>query len=505
MSKADPAQGEAKSSAPKGSGSRKSLFLEQETRDSRLESQNRSLYFLAGGFSCLFMGMVIFLLIFHMGKGDAIQNNPYNLRVRNQSANVVRGSILTSDGVVIAESNWNGENEIRSYPGKNVYAHVAGYLSMGNSGAEKLCSYYLLQSHSGIEEKMKNEWLGEKMPGDSAVLSIDSGLQELSYELLGENRGAIVAVEPSTGRILAMVSKPDFDPNKLDQLMSETAKKEDGEKESFLVNRVTNGMYPPGSTFKILTSVAYIRMHPGYQDEVIYHCDGVFQTEDGPIRCAGGTIHGDIRLSGGFGMSCNGIYAEIGKEVDPRDFRTLAEGFGFNNVLTDEFPVSVSSFPLANDADDFEKMQTAFGQGRTLVTPLQEAMIAATVANGGVMMKPRYFDKVLSPSGKEVISFESEEYGRPISAWEAKWMTEMMKGCVNAGTGTEAAVEGIQVAGKTGSAQYGNGDETHAVFVGFAPADDPKIAVCVYVEEGGSGGKVAAPIASKLFEEYLKN
>ena len=479
--------------------------MEQETLDSRLESKNRSIYFLAGLFSCLFLGMVLFLLVFYWRTGDKILNNPYNLRVRNQSSDVIRGDIVTSDGVVIAESSFTEGKEIRRYPEGQVYAHVGGYLQMGTSGAEKLCSYYLLNSHSGLEARLRNEWFGDKMQGDTAVLSIDSKLQKLSYDLLGEQKGAIVAVEPSTGRILAMVSKPDFDPNTLDELMRETAKKEGGEKESFLVNRATGGMYPPGSTFKILTSLVYKRNHPSYQDEILFHCDGEYETDQGIIHCAGGAAHGEIRLSGGFGLSCNGIYAEIGKEIRPASFRSVAEEFGFNQLLTEEFPVSVSSFSLADNADDFEKMQTAFGQGKTLVTPLHEAMIAGGIANHGKMMKPKYFDRVLAPNGKEVEAFSPEEFGRCMNENEAQFMTEMMKGCVGEGTGKEAAVEGIQVAGKTGSAQYGNGEATHAVFVGFAPAQDPKIAVCVYIEEGGSGGKVAAPIASKLFEEYLKN
>ena len=483
----------------------KSMFLEQETRDSRLESQNRSIYFLAGIFSCLFLGMVIFLLIFYMRQGDEIQNNPYNLRIRNLSKDVIRGNIVTSDGVVIAESFLEDGKEVRSYPQKNTYAHIGGYLPMGSSGAEKLCSYYLLSSHSGLEAKWKNEWFGVKMQGDTAVLSIDSDLQKLSYELLGDQKGAVVAVEPSTGRILALVSKPDFDPNSLEELMSETAKKEEGEKESFLVNRVTNGMYPPGSTFKILTSLAYLRSHPDYRDEVIFHCDGEYETSEGVIHCAGGAVHGDLRLSGGFGLSCNGIYADISKDIPVSMMRKTASDFGFNELLTDAFPVSVSSFPLENGAGEFEKMQTAFGQGRTLVTPLQEAMIAATIANHGIMKKPIYLDKILSPEGKEVETFSSEDAKLCIGPSEADYLTEMMKGCIYEGTGKEAQVEGITVAGKTGSAQYGEGADTHAIFVGFAPAEDPKIALCVYVEQGGSGGKIAAPIASKLFEEYLKN
>lgn len=478
------------------------VSLQNETGDSLITRRNKEIYGIAYLFVLVFLGMTVYLIWFIAFRGDEIQNNKYNARVSEMASSTVRGTIYSEDGSVLAYTDVDSEgNETRVYPYANAFSHVVGYIINGGLGVESNYSYYLLSAHLGVASKLNADFSGVKEQGDNLYLTLDSNLQQVAYNALGDYNGAVVAIEPSTGKILCMVSKPDFDPNTLAENWAEITDEESGN--SSLYNRATLGLYPPGSTFKVLTTLEYYRENPDFNDDIMYECDGTYETEFGEIHCSELEAHGSMRLSNGLAMSCNGIFAMIGRGLDTSSFVETCNSFLFNTAITDRLDVNISSFSLTADSSEWDKMQTAIGQGETLVTPLHEALIAATIANDGVMMEPYVVDRVENANGVLVEQFEPEELATPLTEQESAWLTAMMENVVNNGTAYKAGSDSYAVAGKTGSAQYENSANTHAVFMGFAPADDPKIAICVYVEQGGSGGNVAAPIAKQVFDAYM--
>ena len=372
---------------------------------------------------------------------------------------------------------------------------------MGKTGIESFANYYLLTSHENSVQQVMNELAGEKSIGDNVVTTLNMELQMLADEALGDRRGAVAAMEPETGKILAMVSKPAYDPNQLADQWEELVSGD--EKEAILLNRATQGLYPPGSTYKIITALQYMREHPGKYDAYQFSCDGIYEYESLKIRCYHQTAHGEESFSQAFADSCNGAFASLGLEIDLNGLKSLSEQLMFNQEQPLAFPYSKSVYQMKEDPEDWEIFQTVIGQGETLMTPMHNLMITSAIANGGVLMKPYVIDRVESASGETVKKFMPVTHGEIMVANEAKALKALMEQVVTEGTGSALRTEEYLAAGKTGSAEFETGKETHAWFVGYAPADDPKIAVCVLVEESGSGGQIAAPIARKIFDAYL--
>lgn len=433
---------------------------------------------------------------------EDVINNSYNARLDSFAEKIVRGKILADDGTILAETVVGEDGtETRNYPYGTMFAHAVGYSTMGKTGIESFANYYLLTSHENSVEQIINELSGEKSAGDNVVTTLNTELQSIASEALGERRGAVVAMEPETGKILAMVSKPAYDPNQLAGQWEELVNG-DG-KEAVLLNRVTQGLYPPGSTFKIVTALQYMREHPGTYDQYRFTCDGVYEFENLKIRCYHQNAHGEENFAQAFADSCNGAFASLGLEMDLNGLKNLAEQLLFNREQPLAFPYSKSVYQMGENPENWEIFQTVIGQGETLITPMHNLMITSAIANGGVLMKPYVIDRVENASGETVKKFMPAAYGELMVANEAKALRELMEQVVTEGTGSALRTDRYQAAGKTGSAEFETGKETHAWFVGYAPADDPKIAVCVLVEEGGSGGQTAAPIARKMFDAYL--
>ena len=298
-----------------------------------------------------------------------------------------------------------------------------------------------------------------------------------------------------------MVSKPDYDPNTIAEDWSSLTADEAGE--ARLLNRATQGLYAPGSTFKILTLLEYLREHPADYGEFHFDCDGTYEYGDYTIRCYHGEAHGSQDLAQAFANSCNGAFAQIGLTLDKDRFHQLALELLYNQELPLSLPYSQSSFSMTAEADDWETLQTAIGQGKTQTTPMHTLLITAAIANGGTLMRPYLIDHLENAGGQEVEKFMPSSYGQLMTAEEAGRLTEFMRGVVTEGTGSAVRTDAYTVAGKTGSAEFETGKETHAWFTGFAPAEDPQIAVVVLVEEGGSGGRAAAPIARGIFDAYF--
>ncbi len=458
------------------------------------------------GMTCLaavaFFAMIAYMADFLLFHREEVINNTYNSRLDSFSERVVKGRIRSDDGTILAQTVVSEDGqEVRTYPYGSLFDHVVGYESMGKTGLESLGSFYMLSSHVNMLEQVIRELAGEKSPGDDIYTTLDMDLQQTAYDALGDRRGAVVVLEPDTGKILAMVSKPGYDPNGLEESWEQLAADEESAR---LLNRSTQGLYPPGSIFKIVTLLEYIRENPDTYKDYRFECDGVYEAEGYTIQCYHQTAHGSQNLEQAFANSCNGAFADLGFSLDNRGLVRTAEELLYNQELPLSVAYNKSTFTLPDDARDWEISQTVIGQGKTQTTPMHSAMITAAIANGGILMKPYLIDHVENVNGEVVKQFLPEGYGSVMTAEEARLLTGMLELVVTEGTGSQVRTERYRVAGKTGSAEFGTGKETHAWFTGFAPADKPKLAVTVLVEEGGSGGKAAAPVARQIFDAYFQ-
>lgn len=464
---------------------------------------NRNILKLAYVMVALFLALIAYMGYFLQMKSEDVINNSYNARLDSFADRIVRGQILASDGTVLAETQVDeAGNETRVYPFGSVYSHAVGYSTKGKTGIEALANFYLLTSHVNLMEQALNQMGGEKNIGDNVYTTLDPQLQQAAYDALGDRRGAVIAMEPDTGKILAMVSKPGFDPNTI--VSDWEALTAEGNDQGQLLNRATQGLYPPGSTFKIVTALEYMRERPEDYRDFQFDCDGVYVNGDYRIKCYHGNAHGHQDFVQAFANSCNGAFASLGLSLDLSKFSQTARDVLFNAPLPlTGIPYKESSFAMKPGAGTWEILQTSMGQGVTQITPIHNALITAAVANGGTLMRPYLLERVENVGGEEIRKFLPTAYGSLMTAEESKNLTELMRAVVTEGTGSGVRTDAYTVAAKTGSAEFETGKETHAWFTGFAPAEAPRIVVTVVVEEGGSGGKVAAPIARQLFDIYM--
>jgi len=457
-----------------------------------------SIVYIFVGLFALMMGYFAYFLLI---KSDDMINSTYNLRHDVLAKRVIRGKIMSADGKVLAETIADNEdNEIRSYPYNDMYAHVVGRVMRGRSGIEEVENITLLTAYSNSTEAMYNDLVGVKNPGNNVISTLNHKLSKVAYNALGDNKGAVVVLEPRTGKILVLVSKPSYDPNDIEQNWEMLS--EDSDNESPLLSRASQGLYPPGSTFKIITALAYMRANPDYLD-YNYECDGSTEFEGMTISCSNKKVHGNVDLKEAFAKSCNTAFSTIGRDLPIDDLRAISESFFFNKSLPAKISNNPSSFLLrVGESGVKETMQTAIGQGRTLITPLHNAMIAASIANGGVMMKPYAIDRVESARGRVLKGYLPEEAATVMTIKEADYLKGLMRSVVTDGTASRLKELDVKVAGKTGTAEQEE-KLSHGWFIGFAPANDPKIAISVIVENKGSGSEYALPIAEKVFAAYF--
>ncbi|MGN0350502.1 MAG: peptidoglycan D,D-transpeptidase FtsI family protein [Roseburia sp.] len=463
--------------------------------------KNREFAVVTYAFLAIFVGLMGYFVYYQFFKSEDFINSPYNSRQDTFSTRIVRGDIVSADGKVLAETVTDAEgNETRNYPYGNMFAHAVGYSVNGKAGIESQMNFNLLRSHTFFLEQIVNELQGEKNQGDTVVTTLDYTLQSTAYHALGSYDGAVVVLEPSTGKILAMVSKPDYDPNTIaaewDSLISSDS--------SVLLNRTTQGLYPPGSTFKIFTTLEYAHEHSDL-DEYIYECSGSFTSDGATIHCYNNKSHGTESLMDSFSHSCNSSYASIGLTLDIEDFNSLCNSLLFNTNLPTTYESSVSSFSLAKDAGDSMIMETAIGQGETLVTPMHMALITSAIANDGVLMRPYVVDHTENEKGVVVKEYSPSVYGTLLSSEDAALLQEYMEAVVSEGTGTKLSGQSYTAAGKTGSAEFtsAEGDGTHSWFVGYASWEGKEdIAVAVIVEDSGAGSEYAVPVAKQIFDAY---
>ncbi len=472
--------------------------------NSRKNNIRKEIYVTAFIFALIFIGMMVYLALYVKdGSKDFIYNS-YNSRFSVFAEDVVRGSIYTSDKKVIAETSKDDEGkEVRVYPDDRLFSHTVGYVDKGMAGLEASYSFDLLKSHITLEDQINNSLTGVKSPGDNLYTTFDYEAQKAAYEGLGLFDGAVVAIEPDTGKVVAMVSKPDYNPNTIAKNWNEI--NDESKNSSVLLNRATNGSYPPGSTFKIITTLAYLREHNG-DDDFSYKCKGSIKVGDYTIHCSGNKSHGSEDLLKAFSNSCNSAYAYMGINLDRDRFQTTAEDLLFNQKLPTQLSTTrKSSFNIDDTTTESIVGQTSIGQGNTTVSPLHMCMLVSAIANKGELMEPYIADKIVSADNNIVSQTTPVSYGNIMSASEVSLLNKYMEAVVMDGTADSVDFGDLNVYGKTGTAEYSENKKlTHSWFVGYAQQDDgKKLAIAVIMEGAGYGSKYAAPLAAKVFDAYF--
>ncbi len=459
---------------------------------------NKNIVKIAGLVIAAFLLNIGYLTYLQVFKADELLNHPRNRRLQSLEEKVYRGRILDSKGRVLAETITENGTKRRTYPYGEVLGNITGYVSKryGRAGLEAAYSSTLLGFD--VESTGTDFWslkkVGSPEQGNDIVLSIDSSVQQLAYRLLGQRKGAVVAVEPSTGRVLAMVSKPGFNPENL-ELQWENLNKNP---ESPLLNRAAQGLYPPGSTFKVITAAGILTKNPEILNDS-FEAPGYIVIEGRRINDS--QAKGLLSFKRAFAVSSNYVFAKLGIELGAPELLEISRKFWLNRKLPFELPVSEGRIPNPNSK--LELGETAIGQGRLLLTPLNMVMATAAVANNGVIMAPRLVDEIHNTEGEVVWRLKPEELSVAVDGTVAAWLRESMVEVVDRGTGSKAAIYNIPVAGKTGTAENPHG-APHAWFVGFAPAVNPQVAVAVIIENGGTGGREAAPIAREVIKAVIR-
>lgn len=454
-------------------------------------------------FAGIFLLLILYISKFMIFDSESVIANSYNARQDKLAERVIRGDIVTSDGEIVATNQYLDDGSYyRYYPYGNLFAHAVGYSTNGKAGIELTANYYLLTSNANIFERTTNALKEEKNMGDTIVTTLDYYLQNTAYNALGNAKGAVVVLEPDTGKILAMVSKPDFNPNNIDSVWQSVTDNTASDN-TILLNRATQGLYPPGSTFKTLTTLEYMRENSDWED---YHfnCEGEGVFNSVSIHCYNGTVHGEEDLADSLAFSCNTSYSNIGTSLDMDKFRNLCDDFLFNNSLPYGGNYNKSSFVLDGKSDPSQIPQTVIGQGETQISPLHNAMIMASIANAGVMMKPYLVERIENYEGVTVKRFSPSAYKRVMTPTEAQNLTDLLEGVVDYGTGYGVNTDAYSVAGKTGTAEYNSAGESHSWFVGFSNIENPDIVVCVVIEEADTSGVRATSVARQIFDAYYR-
>lgn len=474
----------------------------------------RNIKFLLAFFSVCFLGIIVYLTYFSFYKSAAVVKDVTNPRIRAEEEDVLRGSILDRDGNKIAYSQMTGDGkQKRIYNNGQIYAHILGYNSYtyGKTGMELAYNDILQGKGYGgdilqvIYQGIKNGFASNERNGYDIYLTIDKDAQEAAYKMLGDDKGAVAAINTKTGEIIALVSKPSFNPGLIDEKFDIYNNDTKG---TPFVNRAAQGYYSPGSVFKIVTASAALEKDPKISEKT-FNCTGGLKIGTYTLTEQGGAVHGKVTLGKAFRVSCNTTFGQIGIELGYDALKNMAEKFMFNrqikvNDIYDSINIKSGSIKIDNKNMKALIAQDAIGQHGVTTNPLHMALITSAIANNGIMMEPYIVKEIKDKYGNVIDKEKPKELETVVSKGTADEVKKYMIDTVKSGTGTRAKISGITVGGKTGSAENENHEETHSWFTAFAPAEDPQIAVAVIVEEGGVGGKRAAEIAREVIKAYLK-
>jgi peptidoglycan glycosyltransferase len=483
---------------------------------------NRQIVKLFGFVVVLFAVLIGFTAYWSVFDAKALKDKTANKRPLLEQQQIERGRILAADGTVIARSVAKGHGAglryVRRYPHGNLYGHPIGYsfVRQGDSEFEKFHNDELIGEESEFSSIL-DELRGRRQEGDDIVTNIDATAQQVALEDLEEaGFGAVVAIAPQSGRVKVLASNPSYNPNRV-RLPEQLSQLIGNELEAPLVDRATQGQYPPGSTFKVVTAAAGLDSGT-ITPETTIDAPGTLDVQGQPLQNDFNQSFGPISLDTALTFSVNTWFAQLGEQVGEETLFKYMDRFGFNSTPAIDLPPQqvyrsglFENEELLGPGDPIDIARVAIGQERLAVTPLQMAEVAAAVANGGKLMKPQIWSRVVDPDGRVTKRLDPSEYSQPISAETAAELSTAMQGVVSAGTGTNAAIPGVTVAGKTGTAETpyndscgGGTEENQAWFIGFAPAEDPKIAIAATVEcTTQFGNDVAAPIFRDVAETIL--
>jgi penicillin-binding protein A len=453
-------------------------------------------------------------------EGSKLRADPGNTRVLLDEYERQRGNIVVQ-GRAVAESVATDDKlkYLRRYPDKGKYAPVTGFYSLiyGATGIEQSQNGFLTGSDNRLFTRRLSALLTGRDPvGGDVVLTLNRKAQDTAVSLLGNRRGAVVAIDPSTGAILAMASSPSYDPSTVSSHDPSTIKAEYNklvnDADEPLLNRAINGRYPPGSTFKLVVAAAALAN--GRNPDTIVDCPHRYtlpgtrtQLRNFDDETCGGTDR--VTLETALTNSYNTAFAKLGVDLGESEIRRAAAGFGIGTGEPLELPLRVSPSALGDIPDDAALAQSSIGQRDVALTPLQDAMLAAAIANRGVLMQPYLISQLQAPDLTVLDRTEPKELSTAVSPDIADKLAQMMRSVVERGTGRQAQIPGIEVAGKTGTAENGNGAPPHAWFTGFAKNGDKQVAVSVFLENGGvsgsetTGGVAAAPVAKAVMQAIV--
>lgn len=438
--------------------------------------------------------------------GNRWFSSSYNRFARAQKSNVIPGDILDRNGLILATSEgekrvYNADSQVR-----RAVVHAVGDPQANvHNGAEAFLGTYLYGFHMSYLERVGYALRGETRHGDQVTLTIDGQLAAYIDSIFPSGKaGAVAVMNYKSGEVLTEQSFPNFDPERITSLVKTDAQKP-------FYNRAVQGLYAPGSTFKIVTAASAL---DHFSDALTrsYQCTGQLMLGDRLITDAGTdleagkiTQHGQLNMKNAFQVSCNNTFAQIALMLGDPALRKTAEKFGFNdNFLFRDLVVENSSYPTEN-RNEGEIAWTGAGQSALTATPLHMCMITAAVANDGVMMEPQMVISAVSQSGHVRTAYEPRVYRRVMSPENAKILQEYMRAVVTGGTGSAASIAGVKVCGKTGSAELDNQENTNAWFVGYLDEDTSPYAIAIIVEDAGGGGSISAPLAKKIFSWMLDN
>lgn len=443
----------------------------------------------------LFVVMAVYFAYYVGVKSDEQINNSYNKLANKLSETTVRGTIYDRNGNVLAKTDVDEDGtETRTYPYGDVFCHVVGMDKYGKSGLEALLNIDLLTSDQNVVNKVLADLSGNKYGGNNVITTLDADIQNAVYNAMKNYNGAVIVMDPETGKVLSMLSNPAYDPNTVvDQwnLLS-------NDENSVLLNRATMGLYTPGSIFKLFTLEEYLEEY-GDDGDYNFECKGSVNVSGQVIKCANGTWHGNLNLMDSFAHSCNGSFINIGNMLGDRNLSKLCDRMLFNSSLPIQLPYNKSEFNMSDDDDDVLKAQTYFGQGQTLVTPIHMSLIMNAIANNGVIMKPMFVERVENCDNKVVKEYEVEEYKTIFTEKETERLIPYLRSVVTEGTATRLnSFKNLTVYGKTGTAQIDNGKTANSWFMGYAAKGDRKYSIVVVCEKVSENTSPAIAVTKEI-------
>lgn len=478
-------------------------------------------------FLIFFVGLISYIAYFQAFKAPDIASDGGNKRIWAKRNEVIRGTIYDRDGTALTSGERTGDlTQSRYYTQGDLYVHALGYIDniYGLTGLEKLYdeeltsyssvstglrSFFKDFSLDTLKQAFKERDESEEKIGNGVVTTLDTNIQKAAYNALGNNKGAVVVLNPKTGEVLAMVSKPTYNPNDLATSMA--AANAGTSEDSPLINRATSGLYPPGSTFKIVTTASALENIKDVKTRIFEDRGKLVFNDTQSLQNSGGAVFGDIDLEQAFVNSSNVVYGTLAQELGNDKLKEMAERFGFNNSISAEgLTITKSSFPQIPSYEIGNIAQSGIGQSSIQATPMQMALVASTIANNGTMMEPKLVNKVIDYEGNTVKNISPKKYKDVIDSKNASTIKDYMSALVdkNVNNGSWYFFNGLDVAGKTGTATYllanGQDAEPHSWFVGFAPKDDPQVAIAVIVENGGYGAGAAATVAGSVLQTAVK-